>query len=99
MLVLLTTVDLRTIMYAPWPANICLESTSLPPKGFQNVLLIPIYNYIYLLLSSFSVQMQVVRRSLLLSITTIYYQVLCDKKKEPAMFWPVNFPHLPKKFT
>ena len=98
-LVLLTAVDLRTIMYAPWPANICLESTSLPPKGFQNVLLISINNYIYLLLSSFFVQMQVVRRSLLLSITIIYYQVLRDKKKEPAMFWSANFPRLPWQFT
>ena len=41
--VLLTTVDLRqTIMYAAWPDNICLESTSLNPKGFQKVLLISI---------------------------------------------------------
>ena len=47
-LVLLTAVDLRllTVMYAVWPANICLESTSLPPKGFQNVLLISITIFI-----------------------------------------------------
>ena len=47
-LVLLTAVDLRllTVMYAAWPANICLESTSLPPKGFQNVLLISITIFI-----------------------------------------------------
>ena len=42
-LVLLTAVDLRqTIMYAAWPDNICLESPSLPPKGFQRVLLVSI---------------------------------------------------------
>ena len=53
-LVLLTAVDLRqTIMYAAWPDNISLQSTSLPPKGFQRVLLVSILNYIYLLLSSF----------------------------------------------
>ena len=35
--------DLRqTIMYAAWPDNISLQSTSLPPKGFQKVLLISI---------------------------------------------------------
>ena len=45
-----------------------------------------LYNYINLLLSSFFVQMQVVRRSLSLSVKIIYYQVLRDKKKEPAMF-------------
>ena len=40
-LVLLTAVDLcRSIMCSAWPDNICLESTSLPPKGFQEVLLI-----------------------------------------------------------
>ena len=40
-LVLLTAVDLRrSIMCAAWPDNICWESTSLPPKGFQEVLLI-----------------------------------------------------------
>ena len=40
-IVLLTVVDLQPtiITYAAWPDNICLESTSLPPKGFQNVLL------------------------------------------------------------
>ena len=53
-LVSLTAVDLRqTIMYAAWPDNISLQSTSLPPKGFQRVLLVSILNYIYLLLSSF----------------------------------------------
>ena len=35
-------------------------------------------------------QMQVVRRSLSLSIKIINDQVLCDKKKEPAMFWSAN---------
>ena len=40
-LILLTAVDLcRSIMCSVWPDNICLESTSLPPKGFQEVLLI-----------------------------------------------------------
>ena len=40
-LVLLTAVHLcRSIMCSAWPDNICLESTSLPPKGFQEVLLI-----------------------------------------------------------
>ena len=58
-----------------------------------------LYNYIYLLLCSFFVQMQVVRRSLSLSITIIYDQVLRDKKKEPAMFWSANFPRLPRQFT
>ena len=72
-LVLLTAVDLRqTIMYAAWPDNISLQSTSLPPKGFQRVLLVSILNYIYLLLSSFFFfQIQVVRRSL--SLSTKYY--------------------------
>ena len=46
-LVLLTAVDLRrSIMCAAWPDNICLESTSLPPKGFQEVLLISITIFI-----------------------------------------------------
>ena len=58
-----------------------------------------LYNYINLLLSSFFVQMQVVRRSLSLSVKIIYYQVLRDKKKEPAMFWSANFPRLPRQFT
>ena len=41
--VLLSAVDVRrTIMYGAWLDNICLESTSLPPKAFQNVLLISI---------------------------------------------------------
>ena len=44
---LLTAVDLRrTILYGVWPDHICLESTSLPPKGFQNVLLISITTFI-----------------------------------------------------
>ena len=53
-LVLLTTVDLRrSIMCAAWPDNICLESTSLPPKGFQEVLLISITIFISSYLHSF----------------------------------------------
>ena len=45
--VLLTAVDLRrTILYGVWPDHICLESTSLPPKGFQNVLLLSITTFI-----------------------------------------------------
>ena len=43
-----------------------------------------LYNYIYLLLSPFSFQMQFVRTSLSVSK---YDQVLRDKKKEPAIFW------------
>ena len=54
-----------------------------------------LYNYIYLLLSSFFLQIQVFRRSLSLSIKIID-QVLRDKKKEPAMFWSANFPPLPR---
>ena len=46
-LVLLTAVNLRrSIMCAAWPDNICLESTSLPPKGFQEVLVISITIFI-----------------------------------------------------
>ena len=45
-----------------------------------------LFNYIYLLQSLFFFQIQVVRRSLSLSIEIIYDQVLRDKKKEPAMF-------------
>ena len=46
-LVLLTAVDLRqTIMYAAWPDNIYLQSTSLPPKGFQRVPLVSITIFI-----------------------------------------------------
>ena len=97
-LVLLTTVDLRrSIMCAAWPDNICLESTSLPPKGFQEVLLISITIFISSYLHFF-LQIQVFRRSLSLSIKIID-QVLRDKKKEPAMFWSANFPRLPRQFT
>ena len=92
-LVLLTAVDLRrSIMCAAWPDNICLESTSLPPKGFQEVLLISITIFI-------SSYLQVFRRYLSLSIKIIYDHVLRDKKKEPAMFWSANFPRLPRQFT
>ena len=98
-LVLLTAVDLRRgIMCAAWPDNICLESTSLPPKGFQEVLLISIT----ILISSylhFFLQIRVFWRSLSLSIKIIYDHVLRDKKKEPAMFWSANFPRLPWQFT
>ena len=90
-LVSLTAVDLRqTIMYAAWPDNISLQSTSLPPKGFQKVLLVPITIFISSYLHFF-LQIQVVRRPLSLSIKIIYDQVLHDKKKEPAMFWSANF--------
>ena len=100
-LVLLTTVDLRrSIMCAAWPDNICLESTSLPPKGFQEVLLISITIFISSYLHFFFfLQMQVFRRYLSLSIKIIYDHVLRDKKKEPAMFWSANFPRLPRQFT
>ena len=57
-LVLLTAVDLRRSMCAAWPDNVCLESTSLPPKGFQKVLLISItiyiFSYLHFVLTSFS---------------------------------------------
>ena len=99
-LVLLTAVDLRrSIMCAAWPDNICLESTSLPPKGFQEVLLISITIFISSYLHFFFLQMQVFRRYLSLSIKIIYDHVLRDKKKEPAMFWSANFPRLPRQFT
>ena len=46
-LVLLTAVDLRrSVMCAAWRDNICLESTSLPPKGFQRVPLVSITIFI-----------------------------------------------------
>ena len=45
-----------------------------------------LYNYIYLLLSSFFFQIQVVRRSLSLSIKMIYNQLLRDKRKSPHCF-------------
>ena len=97
-LVLLTAVDLRqTIMYAAWPDNISLQSTSLPPKGFQRVLLVSIT--IFISSYPYFFQTQVVRRSLSLSIKMIYNQVLRDKKKEPALFWSANFPRLPRQFT
>ena len=85
-LVLLTAVDLRqTIMYAAWPDNICLESPSLPPKGFQRVLLVSITIFVSSYLHFFF-QIQVVRRSLSLSIKMIYNQVLRDKRKSPHCF-------------
>ena len=85
-LVLLTAVDLRqTIMYAAWPDNISLQSTSLPPKGFQRVPLVSITIFISSSLHFFF-QIQVVRRSLSLSIKMIYNQVLCDKRKSPHCF-------------
>ena len=85
-LVLLTAVDLRqTIMYAAWPDNISLQSTSLPPKGFQRVLLVSITIFISSYLHFFF-QIQVVRRSLSLSIKMIYNQVLRDKRKSPHCF-------------
>ena len=97
-LVLLTAVDLRqTIMYAAWPDNISLQSTSLPPKGFQRVPLVSITIFISSYLHFFS-QIQVVRRSLSLSIKMIYHHVLRNKKKEPALFWSANFPRLPRQF-
>ena len=66
-LVLLTAIDLRqTIMHAAWPDNISLQSTSLPPKGFQRVLLVSITIFISSYLHFFF-QIQVVRRSLTLS--------------------------------
>ena len=91
-----TAVDLRrSIMCAAWPDNICLESTSLPPKlGFQEVLLISITIFISSYLHFFFLQIQVFRRSLSLSIKIIYNQVLRDK-----MFWSANFPRLPRQFT
>ena len=96
-LVLLTAVDLRqTIMYAAWPDNISLQSTSLPPKGFQRVPLVSITIFISSSLHFFF-QIQVVRRSLSLSIKMIYNQVLRDKKKEPVLFWSANFPRLPRQ--
>ena len=98
-LVFLTAVDLRqTMMYAAWPDNISLQSTSLPPKGFQRVLLVSITIFISSYLHFFF-QIQVVLRSLSLSIKMIYNQVLRDKKKEPALFWSANFPRLPRQFT
>ena len=98
-LVLLTAVDLcRSIMCSVWPDNICLESTSLPPKGFQEVLLISTTIFISFYLNFFFLQIQVFWRSLTLSIKIIYDHVLRDKKKELAMFWSPNFPRLPQKF-
>ena len=85
-LVLLTAVDPRqTIIYAAWPDNISLQSTSLPPKGFQRALLVSITIFISSYLHFF--QIQFVGRSLSLSIKMIYNQVLRDKKNEPALFW------------
>ena len=99
-LVLLTAVDLRqTIMYAAWPDNISLQSTSLPPKGFQRVPLVSITIFISSSLHFFFFQIQVVRRSLSLLIKMIYKHVLRDKKKEPALFWSANFPRLPRHLT
>ena len=92
-LVLLTTVDLRI--------TCCVTRQYLFRIHFfasQRLSESPayLYNYIYLLLSSFFFsQIQVFRRSLSLSIKIIYDQVLRDKKKEPAMFWSANFPRLP----
>ena len=91
-LVLLTTVDLRRMC--------CVTRQYLLRIHFfacQRLSESPayLYNYIYLLLSSVFLQIQVFRRSLSLSIKIIYDQVLRDKKKEPAMFWSANFPRLP----
>ena len=96
-LVLLNALNLRrSIMCAAWLDNVCLESTSLSPKGFQKVLLISSTIFI---ISSYLHFSEVFRRSLSLSIKIIYDQVLRDKKKEPAMFWSANFQCLPRQFT
>ena len=75
-----------------------LKTTFNDEKFFLSECTTYLNNYIYLLLSSFFVQMQVVRRSLSLSIKIIYNQVLRDKKKEPAVFWSANFSRLPRQF-
>ena len=99
-LVLLTAVDLRqTIMYAAWPDNISLQSTSLPPKGFQRVLLVSILNYIYLLLSSFFFSNTSCSKiSVTLNQDDLQPSIMWQKK-EPALFWSANFPRLPRQFT
>ena len=93
MLILLTAVDLICrstpnyhALHAAWLDNLCLESTSLPSKAFQNFLLISITNL------SFFVQMQVVRRSLSLSIKIIYNQVLRDRKERACTVLTSEFP-------
>ena len=92
-LVLLTAVDLRqTIMYAAWPDNISLQSTSLPPKGFQRVLLVSITIFISSYLHFFFSNTSCSKISVTLN------QVLRDKK-EPPLFWSPNFPRLPWQFT
>ena len=92
-LVLLTAVDLRqTIMYAAWPDNISLQSTSLPPKGFQRVLLVSITIFISSYLHFFFSNTSCSKISVTLN------QVLRDEK-EPPLFWSLNFPRLPRQFT
>ena len=89
-LILLTAVDLirrsTPKYYACCVTRQCLFRIHF--FAFQSLSDCPTYlhNYIYLLLSSVFVQMQLVRRSLSLSIKIIYNQVLRDKKKEPAVF-------------
>ena len=101
-LILLTAVDLirRSThkYYACYVTRQCLFRIHF--FALQSLSYCPtyLYNYIYLLLSSVFVQMQLVRRSLSLSIKIIYNQVLRDKKKEPAVFWSANFPRLRRQF-
>ena len=98
-LVLLTAIDLRqTIMHAAWPDNISLQSTSLPPKGFQKVLLVSITIFISSYLHFFFKHK--LFEDLCHSESRWFtIKVLPDKKKEPSLFWSANFPRLPRQFT
>ena len=87
----------QTIMYAAWPDNISLQFTSLPPKGFQKVLLVSITIFISSYLHFFS-NTSFSKISVTLNQDDLQ-SIITWQKKEPALFWSANFPRLALQFT